>query len=145
MAELIGYTQCNRRGCKQAAEFKKDKRGKFFMNCPTHGRDPGSTNDAQTELAALLETGAVFESVADFETGQEVQTVASLKKALEAAGHEVTTSQDVIDEILEDSETEPETEPEKAKGKAAGVIALLVGLIATGGYLWTQKNKQPTR
>lgn len=132
MSEIIGYTQCPFKNCKSAAEFKKDKRQKKFINCPTHGRIPGSTNEAQAELESLLIAGAVFDSPEDFhefsdkiEQNQHVKNQTETQKKPEAQ-----------------AENAPEDKPEKPR--KTGLIILGLGII-TGGIAWAvnqNKNHQ---
>lgn len=125
MSDLIGYTQCQMKGCKCAAEFKTDKRQKKFINCPTHGRIPGSTNEAQKELEALLVAGVVFDTSEDY---YEFCENIDKRQPLAKEGESQNGSED---------ESEDKSEKSK-KTKAIFLVSMFLGGVA---WLINQSNQ----
>jgi len=116
MSELVGFIQCTHRDCAEVAEFKRDKRGKFFTSCPKHGRLVASTNEAQAELSKMLDSGEVLEKPEDIDNGGVVKMPPGEDPPPEA----------------EDSTPDSEG---GGKGRRAGVAVLLAGLVG-GLALW---------
>lgn len=121
MSETVGYIRCDIRGCQRAAEFKKDKRGKFYIVCPHHGRVVGSTNESQEELQELLDSG---------------QVVAT---AEELVGVEESEIKPETPERPPEEKPETKTEADEG-GRRGGAVVLLVGAIA-GAWLWLRARR----
>ncbi len=118
MAEKIGVCICPVRGCRRTATFSVDKRGKYFVTCPTHGRLVGSTHESQAWLKSLLDAGEVFESVDEL-------------REWEKAGHEPAKPEKSEAPEPEKARKSPEkSETEDEQGGRAGLV--LLGLAGVG-------------
>ena len=125
MSEVIGVTACPMSGCNSVAEFKKDKREKLYINCPTCGRLPGSTNESQKIFQKIQDDGKVYASIEDMQAAMGAPEISEQVQEVE--------SEQESEQVQENSEST----------SGAGVFGLLVFAILGGGsWLISQKNKR---
>ena len=120
MAESVGKIKCPFSGCVEVAELKTDKRKKYFITCPVHGRVPFNTNKAQAEIRKLIEAGEASENVGGVVVGLDPENPEPEKA-----------------DIPEKTDIH-EDENENGRG---GLVLIIIGFVlGIGSWLWKRVN-----
>lgn len=118
MADSVGKIKCPQNGCSEIADIRKDKRGKYYLQCDTHGQLKYNTNKAQDEIKVMLEQGDASEQVNGIKLGVDPEPAP----------------------VIEDAKLEPEKKEKSGGGLPFVLLAVGVGVIA-----WLTKRKVQTK